>query len=57
MGVALKNEVITILTYEQIANFLQIMLYAFDEYIVFAFVVMVTFSIALGVRNLLTWGY
>jgi hypothetical protein len=45
------------LDYTEIADFLQMLIYAFDEYIIFAFVVMVAFAVAMGVKNLLTWGY
>jgi hypothetical protein len=44
------------LTYQEIGEFLQTVIYAFDEYIIFAFVLMCAFTIAMSVRRLLIWG-
>lgn len=44
-------------TQTDIAVFLQAVFNPFAPYLFFAFVVMTTFAILLGVRKLLVWGY
>jgi hypothetical protein len=44
------------LTYAEIGNFLQSVLFGFDEYIVFAYVLMCVTALALSVKKLLVWG-
>lgn len=44
------------LSLSDIGSFLQMVLFAFDDYLFFAFVIMVAFSVAMGIRNLLVWG-
>lgn len=41
----------------EIGEFLQMCLFAFDDYIFITFVLMITFAVALGVRRLLYWGF
>jgi hypothetical protein len=44
------------LTFVDIGSFLQSVFFALDEFIIFAFVIMVTFTVALYVKQLLIWG-
>lgn len=45
------------LTMADIGQFLEMCLYAFDDYIVFSFIIMVTFAVIMGIRQVLYWGY
>ena len=47
---------VTPLTQTEIAEFLQMVLSAFDDYIIYAFVLMTVFFIAFKIRDLLVWG-
>lgn len=44
------------LTFDEIGLFLQSVVFGFENYIFFAFCLMIAFAVATGIRNLLVWG-
>jgi hypothetical protein len=44
------------LTYTEIGNFMQSVLYAIDEYLILSFTLMIVATVVIIVRRLLYWG-